>query len=78
MARRCQLKCRFSSRRTATRDIVSPIFEGLWPSLLDFILQEAFPLAIINLFQPILDGRPNACSSAQGIGFVTSTQHGLV
>jgi hypothetical protein len=56
---RCHMKCCFSSRSTATRDIVSPVFEGLWPSLLDVILPEAFPLAIINFFQPILDGRLN-------------------
>ena len=68
---RCHVKCCFSSRGTATRDVVSPIFEGLRPSLLDFILPEPFPLAIVNFFQPILDVRLNVCESAQNIGRLT-------
>src|SRR5258705_11864689 len=70
------VKCRFSSRRTATRDISSPVFEGLRPPHLDLVVLESFPLAIVHLFQPIFDHYLNARESAQSVGSLTSTQHG--
>ena len=57
---RGHIECCLSSRSTATRDIVGPIFEGLRPSLPDVSLSEALPLPIVNFFQPILEVCLNA------------------
>ncbi len=65
----------FSSRSPAACDIVGPIFEGLWPSLLDLFLPQSFPLAVTDFFQSFFGGRRNAGSAGQGIRGLTSTQH---
>src|SRR4029453_14121166 len=70
------MKCSFSAGSPPACDIISPMFEGLRPSLLHVSLPEAFPLPVVNFFQPILEVRFNADAPAKRVRGLTSTTHG--